>query len=119
MTLKRTIWFRIAVVLAGANLIGIGFAAATAEVMHATVHGVLALGFGIWALRLRQSPGGSDIAQMKEEMEQQANALQDAQFTLSNQTRELAELQERVDFAERMLIKARERLPIENKEKPE
>lgn len=119
MTLKRTIWFRIAVVLAGVNLIGIGYAAGSAEVLHATIHGVLTLGFGIWALRLRQSPGGSDMARMKDELAQQANALEDAQFTLSNQTRELAELQERVDFAERMLIKARERLPIENKEKRE
>ena len=119
MTLNRTIWFRIAVVLTGANLIGIGYAAGGAEVLHATVHGVLALGFGILALRMRQSPGGSDVEKMKTEMEDQANALEDAQFTLSNQTRELAELQERVDFAERMLIKARERLPIENKQKRE
>jgi hypothetical protein len=120
MTVNRGILFRLAVVLAGANLIGIGFAVATDGMAHATVHIVLAAGFGFWAMRLRRlAGGGGDLARMKDEMEQQAIALEDAQFTLSNQTRELAELQERVDFAERMLIKARERLPLEKKEKPE
>jgi hypothetical protein len=120
MSVNRGIVFRIAVVLAGANLIGIGFAVATDGMAHATVHIVLAAGFGFWALRLRRiAGGGGEMARMQEAMEQQANALEDAQFTLSNQSRELAELQERVDFAERMLIKARKRLPIEHKEKPE
>jgi len=117
MTLNRTIWFRIAVVLSGANLIGMGSAAAEGGVAHAAVHVVLAAGFGFWALRLRQGPGGGDMARLKEQMEQQAMALEDAQFTLSNQTRELAELQERVDFAERMLAKGKERLPLDHRDK--
>ncbi|HEY6807749.1 MAG TPA: hypothetical protein VI160_03085 [Gemmatimonadales bacterium] len=119
MTLTRDIWFRIAAVLSVANLIGIGYAAGAGEGPHAMVHGVLALGFAAWAVRLRRAPAGGDVARLRETLEEQARALEDAQFTLSNQTRELAELQERVDFAERMLAQARDRarLPDQDKRK--
>jgi uncharacterized phage infection (PIP) family protein YhgE len=48
-----------------------------------------------------------EIAELKLQLEQYAAALQDAQNTLSDQATELAELQERVDFAERLLAQAR------------
>ena len=65
MTVNRGILFRLAVVLAGANLIGIGFAVATDGMAHATVHIVLAAGFGFWAMRLRRlAGGGGDLARV-------------------------------------------------------
>jgi hypothetical protein len=42
-------------------------------------------------------------------LEQQAAALEDAQTALDNQSAHLAELQERLDFAERLLVQARDR----------
>ena len=60
--------------------------------------------------------GGSakELAELKLQMEQQAAALEDAQNTLNDQAAELAELQERVDFAERLLAQTRDRkaLPL-------
>jgi len=48
-----------------------------------------------------------ELAELKLQLEQYATALQEAQSTLSDQATELAELQERVDFAERLLARAR------------
>ena len=48
-----------------------------------------------------------ELAELKLQLEQYASALQEAQSTLSDQAAELAELQERVDFAERLLAQAR------------
>jgi len=42
-------------------------------------------------------------------LEQYATALEDAQTSLANQSTQLAELQERIDFAERLLAQARDR----------
>ena len=51
----------------------------------------------------------SQLAQISQRLEQQAAALDDAQASLANQSTQLAELQERIDFAERLLAQARDR----------
>jgi Tfp pilus assembly protein FimV len=51
----------------------------------------------------------SEVTQFRERLEQHAAALEDAQASLANQSTQLAELQERLDFAERLLAKARDR----------
>jgi len=51
----------------------------------------------------------SELAQIKERLEQYVTALEDAQTSLANQSTQLAELQERIDFAERLLAQARDR----------
>jgi exonuclease VII small subunit len=51
----------------------------------------------------------SELAQITERLEQQAALLEDAQISLADQSTQLAELQERLDFAERLLAKARDR----------
>jgi len=98
MTFKPAIWYPIAVVLSVINLAGAGFAARQAEPWHATIHAALALAFGLWAQRLRQSPGGSEPRVRLEALE----------IEMSNVRRELSETQERLDFAERMLAQAPE-----------
>jgi len=98
MTFKPAIWYPIAVVLSVINLAGAGFAARQAEPWHATIHAALALAFGLWAQRLRQSPGGSEPQVRLEALE----------IEMSNVRRELSETQERLDFAERMLAQAPE-----------
>lgn len=117
MTFKSALWHPIAVVLSVINLVGVGFAVGSAEPWHAMAHATLALAFGLWAQRLRQGPSGSELARMKQQLEQQAAALEDAQTTLADQWTQLAELQERVDFAERLLVQARDRSALGSREK--
>ena len=111
MTLKPRIWLPIAAVLSIINVGAVWFAAVPAEPLHATVHAGLAVGFALWAARLRQRAlaGVVGTGSLQDQVEQQAAALQDAESNLASQASQLAELQDRVDFAERLLIQARDR----------
>lgn len=51
----------------------------------------------------------SELAQIKERLDECTTALDDTQAALTHQSTQLAELQERVDFAERILAQARDR----------
>jgi len=113
MTVKSAVWQPIAVVLTVINLIGV--AAATMP-WHATVHAVLALGFGLWFQRLRQGPAGAQPGSVQQQLEEQAAALEDAQRILASQAAQLAELHERVDFAERLLTQVRDRSALGHRE---
>ena len=103
MNFKPAIWFPIAVVLSVINLAGAGFAARAAEPWHATTHAVLALAFGLWAQRLRPGTGGGEVQARLEAIESE----------VSNLGRELGELQERLDFAERLLAQRPEASRVE------
>jgi hypothetical protein len=109
MTAKPGLWRSIALALTGINVAGLGYAAALGEPWHAATHAALTLVFGWWAHRLWQGPGGSEFARVKQELEQQAGALEEARNALASQSAELMELQERVDFAERLLTQMRDR----------
>jgi hypothetical protein len=98
MTFKRAIWYPIAIVLSVINLVGVGFAAGEPQPWHAAVHAALALAFGLWAQRLRQGPGGSELQAPLEGLEAEVDALR----------AEVAELHERMDFAERLLAQVPE-----------
>jgi chromosome segregation ATPase len=54
----------------------------------------------------------SQLAQLSQRLEQHSAALDDAQASLASQATQLAELQERVDFAERLLAQARDRAAL-------
>ncbi len=112
MTVKRALWRPVALVATGINLVGIAWAVAAAEPWHAAVHAALALAFGVWAQRLRQEPGGTDLAGMQRDVEDQAAALEDARASLAAQSSQIAELEERLDFAERLLAQVRDRPPL-------
>ena len=101
MTFKPRIWFPIAVVLAVLNVVAVGFAAGDAEPVHAGTHAALALAFGLWAQRLRQRPGGSELPAGLE-------ALEALEAEVSKLRQELSETQERLDFAERVLAQGPE-----------
>ena len=92
MTFKSPIWQPIAILLSAVNLVGVGFAAG-AEPWHAGIHAALGLGFGLWAQRLRGTPRALPA-------DDRLAALED---DMSELRRELAEAQERLDFAERVL----------------
>jgi hypothetical protein len=100
MTFKPVVWRPIAVVLSAVNLVGVGFAAGSAEPWHATIHAGLALAFAAWAQRLGRAPAA---------LPEPEDRLEDLAAEVDQLRGELAEAQERLDFTERML--ARESSP--------
>jgi TorA maturation chaperone TorD len=56
-----------------------------------------------------RGPSRSELAQLREQLDQHAAALEDAHNSLASQSTQLAELQERLDFAERLLAQVRDR----------
>lgn len=61
---------------------------------------------------VRRTAAPPELARIKEQLEQVTAALEEAQHALANQSGEIAELQERVDFAERLLTQVRERAAL-------
>lgn len=111
MTFKPKIWYPIAVVLSVVNVASVWVAAVPSEPLHATVHAALAVAFGLWAQRLRQRSRESatltdDVAEQIEEPQQMQLDALDADMNSLRQA--LLETQERLDFAERMLVQERE-----------
>ena len=101
MAFQSPKWHPIAIALSALNLIGAGFAVAMEEPFHAVIHVSLAVGFGLWARRLRPQGGAADTAEVVERLE----ALEDG---VSRLRQELSEAQERLDFTERVLAQGRE-----------
>jgi septal ring factor EnvC (AmiA/AmiB activator) len=89
-------------------LVGLAIVATTAIMVARAIAGAIA---GRGASR-------SELAQIKEQLEQHAAALEEAQTSLADQSTELAELQERLDFAERLLAQTRDRSALGPGEKP-
>ena len=96
MNFKSPKWYPIAVALSVLNFVGAGFAFGQAEPLHGTVHVALGLALGLWARRLWQRPDGIELQDRLEALEAEAGQVDDVRH-------ELAELQERLDFAERLL----------------
>ena len=104
MTFKPAVWYPISVVLSVVNLIAVGFTAGPNQPVHATIHAALALGFGVWAYRLRQAPRDLE-GSAGFEVPARLDALEDE---VGRMRQELSETQERVDFAERLLAREAE-----------
>ena len=104
MTFKPAIWTPIAAVLSVLNLVAVGFAAGQPEPWHAGGHAALALGFGLWAQRLRQRSQGSELQGSAEVFE----AIDGLEAEVNKLRQELGEVQERLDFTERMLAQGSE-----------
>jgi len=98
MTFKPAIWFPITLALTVINVVGIWFAAQSSEPLHATIHGVLGLGFGLWAWRLGSGPPGGERSTGFEALEGEVSRLR----------QELTETQERLDFFERLLAQGQQ-----------
>ena len=83
-------------------LIALAMAASTAVLVARAIAGAIG---GRGAAR-------SEIAQLREQVEQQAAALEDTQSSLASQSTQLSELHERLDFAERLLAQGRDRTAL-------
>jgi hypothetical protein len=107
MTIKT--WRRLAIVASVFNVAGAAFAIAAGEGWHAGIHVSLALGFGFAAQRLGEIDRTAAPDSIQSQLDAQAAALDQAQATLALQAKQLTELEERVDFTERMLAQARDK----------
>jgi hypothetical protein len=95
MKFNPRFWYPTALGLTALNLVGVGQAAAVAEPWHAGIHAVLGVAFWAWAQRLRQGKGASAGEEL---------ARFDAvELEVGELRRELGEVQERLDFTERLL----------------
>jgi hypothetical protein len=102
MWFKHRAWIPVAWLLALANLGAVWFAARPGETWHATAHALLAGLFAVGAQRLTaRQRSGAQLEQLQQALDQN-DQLQ--QMVDGMQTR-LVELEERVDFAERLLAK--------------
>lgn len=99
MSLNPRIWQPVAVVLSLVNLVGVWLSARPAEPWHASIHAALALGFALWAQRLGTRRRAASIR--GESLS--AEVLEELSILRS----EVAELSERLDFAERLLAQPR------------
>ena len=103
---KTRFWNTVLVVLSAGNLLSVWFAVAPGEPLHATVHAALALGFGLWAqARIRLGGVPWRAAALDTGSQGEIAALRDE---AGDVRRELSEVLERLDFAERLLSQARE-----------
>jgi hypothetical protein len=74
---------------------------------------VLVAGAIAGAIRGRGS-SKSELSQLNDQLKDQAAALEDVQNSLANQSSQMAELHERLDFAERLLAQGRERAVLKS-----
>jgi uncharacterized membrane-anchored protein YhcB (DUF1043 family) len=74
---------------------------------------VLVAGAIAGAIRGRGS-SRSEVAQLSDQLKDHAAALDDVQNSLAGQSSQLAELQERLDFAERLLTQGRDRTALKS-----
>jgi hypothetical protein len=103
---KTRLWNAVLAVLSAGNLASIWFAAQQGEPWHATIHGALALGFGLWAQgRIRLEEARWRTGALETGNDGETAVLRDE---VGDVRRELSEMQERLDFAERLLSQARE-----------
>ena len=84
------------------------FAAVPGQPLHATAHAALALAFGYWAVRLRQRLGTGEQEARFQALEGEAGRLESIDDEMDRLRQALSETQERLDFAERMLVQGRE-----------
>ncbi len=105
MWFKHRAWIPVGWILALGNLVAVWFAAEPGEPWHATVHALLAAGFGLGARHLTVRRRTAELYGQAQE----ALDLNDhLERTLEGTEARLHELEERVDFAERLLANYRD-----------
>ena len=115
MWFKHRAWIPVAWLLCGANLVSAWFAAAPGEPLHATVHALLAVLFGLGAQRLaarKTFAADDDVVERLSDLEARLADLDKLQHVEGR----LAELEERVDFTERAMVEVRTRAQLPRKE---
>ena len=117
MWFKHRAWIPVAWLLCLGNLISVWFAARPAEPWHATIHALLAVLFGLGAQRLAARPvdaAPTEMNTLREEVEQLRVELE----AMHGRPAEMEEIQNRLDFAERMLMQLKERSALPTRKEP-
>lgn len=102
MTFKPKTWYPIALVLGVVNVASVWFAARAGEAPHATLHAILGVAFMWWAQKLR-----SDLQTAADDARLAPDPAP-LDLEVDQLRRQLGEAEERLDFAERMLVQLRE-----------
>ena len=105
MWFKHRAWIPVTWILSIANLASVWFAARPGEPWHATAHALLAAGLALGARHLqeRQRTAGQD-----EQWQQTLDQDEHSQEAVADVHARVEELEERLDFAERLLSKERD-----------
>ena len=105
MALNPKFWYPVAVGAAVVNLVAVPFFMGA----HSAMHAVLAVGFGLWAQRLKQRKASGDQLQVEAGSTQQLQeGFEALEAEVVRLRQELSETQERVDFVERVLAQSQE-----------
>ena len=111
MWFKHRAWIPVAWLFSFANIVSVWFAAMPGQPLHATVHALLAVGFGLGAQHLarRKAPAAdTDLVERLRELEAQLIDID----KLPGVEGRLVELEERLDFTERALVEVRKRAQL-------
>jgi hypothetical protein len=108
MVVKRGIWKPLLAGLSIVNLAAVGVAAGASEPWHAAGHAALALVLGLWSQKLRPSTWGGEVTDRVHQATLDQDRLNLLEADLTQLRMELSEAQERLDFAERLLMRGRE-----------
>jgi membrane protein implicated in regulation of membrane protease activity len=111
MRFNPRIWLPLSRILAVVNVGAVWFAAQAAEPTHATIHAALAAAFAVWSERVRQRRVSISEAALAD-MQDQLEGLQ------AESRGQVAELQDRLDFAERLLAQERRMQGVRPPEPP-
>ena len=101
MRFKPSVWFPIAVILAGVNLIYVPFV--SGDPWHAFAHGAVGVGFALWAQRLKQRRDAERAEQRAAVEAGSGERVEVLEDEVTKLRQELSDAQERLDFTERML----------------
>jgi hypothetical protein len=115
MWFKNRAWIPVAWLLCLGNLLSVWFAARPAEPWHATGHALLAVLFGLGAHRLglrKQFTADAEVGGTLRELDARPADLDQLQDVEGR----VAELEERLDFTERVLVDVRTRAQVPPKE---
>jgi hypothetical protein len=113
MRFKAPIWPYVAFALTALNVAGAGYAVAAAEPMHAAAHVAFAFGFGWWAQRLRRRGQDDEWkTEMRDTLQNPLERLATLEADVTRLQNELSEVQERMDFTERILARERDSRPL-------
>ena len=105
MWFKHRAWIPVAWLLSLGNLAAVWFAAQPAEPWHATTHALLA---GLFALGGRHLMFRHRTHALNEHLQEAIDQNEDLLHTFEDMQPRMHELEERVDFAERLLTKYRD-----------
>lgn len=111
MWFKHRAWISVSWALAIINLAAVWFAAQPGEPWHATAHAALAAGLALGARHLQERRRSES---RHEQWQQTLDQTEHSEEAVAGMNARVEELEERLDFAERLLTKQRNADPVDS-----